>query len=447
LENHDRCNKDRTATNSLTGAMKGGMDKPNLRDAFERFEKAVGHIEESVPNLNLEQVITALTARDALNLALSDKVQDPTEYVVSINELDEKLKKHFDLIVKFDELTNLRSLLNPLPEAWWWILESPKKSIWDRFDWLWGALTIPWLAVNLALIADVSSRFLTGTPDTISTFAIVFQSILAALAAGGALTKIGQELVDGIFNNLKIPKHFWHETKLISAIILSISLIALRTSLPSIALFYNNRGFESFKIGRIDDAKQDFIQAIRLNPNFMEANYNLGQIYERLQDSDSALTKYKIAAELGSVRAYSVIGRLYNLKKDYPLAVYFLLKGKGLLEGSSKGSSIDRDIDTKYAILRNLGWARLEQERYSEAKTHLKDAIKLLPERVSAHCLMAQVLEKQKQKENAKLFWNNCLKYSSKLPIDGYSIELDNWIGLANQSLDSKPSSTSSKTK
>lgn len=150
---------------------------------------------------------------------------------------------------------------------------------------------------------------------------------------------------------------------------------------------------------------------------------------------------------MGSVRAYSVIGRLYNLKKDYPLAIYFLLRGKGLLEGSSKGSSIDKDVDTKYAILRNLGWARLEQERYSEAQAYLKDAIKLLPERVSAHCLMAQVLEKQKQKGNAKPFWKDCLKYSSKLPIDGYSIELDSWIGLANQSLDSKPSSTSSKTK
>ena len=423
------------------------MDKPNLDDAFERFKKAVCHIEESAPNLVLEQIITALTARDAVNIALSDKAQDPTEYLVSTNKLDERLKKHFDLILKFDELTNLRSLLNPLPEAWWWIFESPKKSIWNRFDWLWGALTIPWLAVNLALIADISSRFLTGTPDTISTFAVVFQSILAALAAGGALTKTGQELVDGIFNNLKIPKRFWHETKLISAIVLSISLIALRTSLPSIALFYNKRGFESFRIGRIDDAKQDFTQAIRLNPNFMEANYNLGQIYERLQDSDNALTKYKIAAELGSVKAYSVIGRLYNLKKDYPLAIYFLLRGKGLLEVSSKGSSIDKDVDTKYAILRNLGWARLEQERYSESQAYLKDAIKLLPERVSAHCLMAQVLEKQKQKGNAKPFWKDCLKYSSKLPIDGYSIELDSWIGLANQALDSKSSSTSNKTK
>ncbi len=422
------------------------MDKPKLDDAFKRYEQAIKQLEESVTNLNVEQIVAVLTSRDAVEAALSDKSQDSTKYLISINELDKKLKEYLNLISKFNELADFRSLLNPSVEAGWWAIETPAKNLWDRFDWLWGALTIPWLGVNLALIADISSRFLTGSPDSISTFAIVFQSILAALATGGALTKTGQELIDGIFSSFKIPKHSWHEVKLFSAIILSLALITFRTSLPSVAIFYNKRGFESFSNGRLDEAKQDFIQAIRLNPNYMEANYNLGQIYERLQDSDNALIKYKNAAELGSARAYSVIGRIYNQKKDYSLAVYFLLRGKNLLEGSPRGSTIDKDVDTRYAILRNLGWARLEQGRYLEAQVYLKDSIQLLPERVSAHCLMAQVLEKQKQKEKAKSFWKDCLKYSSEINIDVYSIELDSWIGLAKQALDSKASSTSSKT-
>lgn len=94
------------------------MDTPNLVDAFERFEKAINHIEASAPNLDLDQIITVLTARDAVNIALSDKTQDPTKYVARISKLDERLKKHFDLILKFGELTNLRSLLNPPSEAW-----------------------------------------------------------------------------------------------------------------------------------------------------------------------------------------------------------------------------------------------------------------------------------------------------------------------------------------
>jgi tetratricopeptide (TPR) repeat protein len=413
------------------------MDEPNIDDAFKRYEQAAQLFEGSVSNLSLEQIIDILVARDILNTALSDKTQDSTKYLLRINELDKKLKKHFYLIPKTDVMMDMRALVNPSSSAWWWFLETPSKNFLDRFDWLWGTLTIPWLAVNLALIADISSRFLTGTPDSISTFAIVFQSILAALATGGTLTKTGQELVTGIFGSLKIPESFWHEAKLISAIILSISLIYFRASLPSIALFYNKRGFESFSLGRISDAKKDFIQAIRLNPNFMEASYNLGQTYERLQDSDNALTNYKNAAELGSVRAYSVIGRIYNLKKDYSLAVYFLLRGKSLLKGDLQKSSVDKDVDTEYAILRNLGWARLEQERYSESKTYLEEAIKLIPDRASAHCLMAQVIEKkQSQKESAKIFWRSCLKYSSKISIDGYSVELDTWTNLARKSLD-----------
>lgn len=422
------------------------MDKPKLDDAFKRYEQAIKQLEEPVTNLNVEQIIAVLTSRDTVDAALSDKSQDSTKYLISINELDKKLKKYLNLISEFNELADFRSLLNPSVEAWWWAIETPQKNLWDRFDWLWGALTIPWLGVNLALIADISSRFLTGSPDTISTFAIVFQSILAALATGGALTKTGQELIDGIFNSFKIPKHSWHEVKLGSAILLSLALITFRTSLPSIAIFYNKRGFESFSNGRLEDAKQDFMQAIKLNPNYMEVNYNLGQIHERLQDYDNALIKYKNAAGLGSSRAYSVIGRIYNQKKDYSLAVYFLLRGKSLLEGSPRGSTIDKDVDTRYSILRNLGWARLEQERYLEAQVYLKDAIKLLPERGSAHCLMAQVLEKQQQKGKAKSFWKDCLEYSSKIHIEAYSIELDSWVGLAKQALDSKAPSKSSKT-
>jgi tetratricopeptide (TPR) repeat protein len=332
------------------------MDKPNIDNAFKRYEQAVKLLEESVSNLNIEQIIDILVARDMLNTALLDKDQDSTKYLLRTNELDKKLKKHFDLIPKTEVMKDIRTLANPSSDAWWWFFETPRHNFLDRFDWLWGTLTIPWLAVNLALIADISSRFLTGTPDSISTFAIVFQSILAALATGGTLTKTGQELVTGIFSSLKISENFWHEAKLISAIILSISLIYFRASLPSIAFFYNKRGFDSFSLGRVGDAKQDFIQAIRLNSNFMEASYNLGQTYERLQDSDNALTNYKNAAELGSVRAYSVIGRIYNLKKDYPLAVYFLLRGKSLLKGDLQKSSVDKDVDTEYAILRNLGW-------------------------------------------------------------------------------------------
>jgi tetratricopeptide (TPR) repeat protein len=361
--------------------------------------------------------------------------------LVEISKLDKILKKHSNLASKFGNLADVRKLLNPSEKSWWWSIESNATSFWDRFDWLWGALTIPWLAVNLSLIVDISSRFLTGTPDTISTFAIVFQSVLAALATGGALTKAGQDLVNGVFGNLKIPKRFWHEAKFCLALILSIFLILFRIYLPSVAIFYNKRGFENFNIGRLDNAKQDFVQAIRLDSNFMEAHYNLGQIYERLQDTDNALKEYKTAAELGSVRAHVVIGRIYNLKKDYSLAAYFILRGKSILDTRLNGSSIDRDIDTQYAIFRNLGWSRLEQRRYFEAQASLEDAIKLVPSRSTGYCLMAQVYKKNDQAKNqaekAKYFWGECLKYSLLMTQDTISIELDEWIGMAKKELNS----------
>jgi tetratricopeptide (TPR) repeat protein len=96
----------------------------------------------------------------------------------------------------------------------------------------------------------------------------------------------------------------------------------------------------------------------------------------------------------------------------------------------------------------HLGWARLEQEQYLESKTYLEEAIKLIPDRASAHCLIAQIIEKkQSQKESANLFWRSCLKYSSKTSIDGYSVELDMWTNMARKALGINVLSTPINTK
>lgn len=244
--------------------------------------------------------------------------------------------------------------------------------------------------------------------------------------------------MDGILSNLKIPKRFWQEAKLGSAILFSLSLLVFRASLGSIAISYNNQGFENFKNGRLDSAKQDFMRALKLNPEYMQATYNLGQVYESSQDIDNALTHYKIAAEAGSSRAYSTIGRLYNLKGDYPSAVLFLIKGKRLIEQPITKSKIDIDIDTRYAIFRNLGWARLKQARYFDAERYLQQAIQLIPDRGTAYCLLAQVLEGQQQQGKALIVWEKCRDYVAKLPPDQVAPEVDTWVGLAEQRLNSQ---------
>jgi tetratricopeptide (TPR) repeat protein len=91
------------------------------------------------------------------------------------------------------------------------------------------------------------------------------------------------------------------------------------------------------------------------------------------------------------------------------------------------------DKKKQATILAYQGWIQLEQARYSDAETQLRNAISLNNELASAHCLLAQVSEKQKKQDDAKKSWEQCLQYASQ-----YNENENQWISLAIQGLNSK---------
>ena len=91
------------------------------------------------------------------------------------------------------------------------------------------------------------------------------------------------------------------------------------------------------------------------------------------------------------------------------------------------------DNNKQATMLAYQGWIQLEQARYSDAETQLQNAISLNNELASAHCLLAQVYEKQKKQDDAKDSWEQCLQYASQ-----YNENENKWISLAIQGLNSK---------
>jgi uncharacterized protein HemY len=66
-------------------------------------------------------------------------------------------------------------------------------------------------------------------------------------------------------------------------------------------------------------------------------------------------------------------------------------------------------------LYKSLGWAKLEQKNYDEAKTYLEKARTLYP-RADTYCLLAQVQEKRGATQDARLSWEACLLAESSLP-------------------------------
>ncbi|MDJ0598592.1 MAG: tetratricopeptide repeat protein [Crocosphaera sp.] len=206
---------------------------------------------------------------------------------------------------------------------------------------------------------------------------------------------------------------------------LILGFLGLRLSFSTVSTWYMNWGWEHYKKGDLSRAKENYQRALSLNSNNIEINFRLGLLYENLQQFKSAETQYLLAMQGGNQTAINNLARLYILNKNNAAAVSLINNARARFDTFS--------LDTEYALLKNLGWARFNQEAYDEARFHLDQAFNLLPKtssdnqnRADIYCLLAQVQEKQG--EDAMENWNQCnAKANSIYP------EEDQWRRLAQQ--------------
>jgi len=206
---------------------------------------------------------------------------------------------------------------------------------------------------------------------------------------------------------------------------LIIGAIPIILTSESLAIFLNNRALEIYYAGHRQTALQVYDLALLIKPGYPQALYTKGRIYEDLQDFDNAYNNYEAAKDKKFHQAYSELARLEILDRKYHRAVEILSEGLEL-------PLTDRD---KYAMLKNLGWARLELARqgkviYAQAEVPLRKAIALQEESGSPHCLLAQVFEGKALKSESLVEWRKCLDFGSP-----YHPDERNWIKDARQRL------------
>ena len=426
--------------------------KSQLDSLLESYDNALKYLEETIKEFSsvqskqllLEKILAVLITRDALQKEL-ETAEFSTGNLLIISELDSKLRANIKKLshnqkvsreVRRYILTQLEDICqvsNPPLKSWWWFPKIPIHG-WDRLDFAWDTLTFIWLVSIFSLFTDIASRFLSGGTGLgiYGSFAVICQSILA-LAGGGALTKTGQKVVEGTLKQWGVPKHWWQETKFGAASLLLLFFIGFRLSLPKIARIYNNEGRKDYKNGQLNSAESKFKRAIELDPNHKVAHYNLGELYEDLQDFKQAQTQYGLAVQSGFPPANNNLARLYLISEKVPVstAVNLLLKGIYQLENEPRFSQI-RQRQIQYSLFKNLGWARLKQERYEEAKHTLETAINIEAENASAYCLLSQALEKlDSNQEILKEVLDNCIKY----PINPHNPEEDELVYQAQQTI------------
>ncbi|HEY9830009.1 MAG TPA: hypothetical protein V6D26_05480, partial [Stenomitos sp.] len=236
----------------------------SLDHVIELYATNLTALEESAPNASCEQILKVLVARDAVRTGLNVEEKEVIkECLMTLFELDSRLKKQEEVIVQGVNLADWRTSLNPPPDAWWWYFPPPLHQ-WDRYDWLWSTLAVTCTTASFSLLTDIAPRFWAGGPSTVGAFAVIGPSVLSLLAGGGALTQAGRTAIEHLLGTFKIPKHFWQEVSCGASLFVLLSLVGFRLSLPQIAVWYNHRGeqlqypkpTEPLKLNQLASAEQ-----------------------------------------------------------------------------------------------------------------------------------------------------------------------------------------------
>jgi Tfp pilus assembly protein PilF len=415
--------------------------EPQLGNSLERYNTGLGFLKKESPP-SKEQILEVLLARDALQSALVEQGKLGSTNWDSVNKLDEQLRALAGKVYQVTDLPHWRTLVKDKDkeEAWWWFLPVTKQE--GNKDWLLNALSVTFLTISLGLLTNLGPRFWGGGLDVFSSVGIVGQSVLTLLAAGGVLTKTGQEGIERALTRWKLPKQDWQRYVCGVSFGLMVAPIGVYLLLPKIADYYTQQGKQDYKAGQWVNAKRNLERAIQVHPDQAEAHLQMGILHEDVQELDKAKSEYRIAMQAGNAEAFTNLARLSILDKDNKVnAIISLLHQAEVMVQTQDKKELTKEFE--YALQKNLGWVRLDQNRYADAEAKLLQAQKLMPEKAAAHCLLAQVLNKQnepskptlEQEIDAKV-WGKVLNKSSNSP---QKKELQEWKACQKHAKSSVP--------
>ena len=262
-------------------------------------------------------------------------------------------------------------------------------------------------AIAISLAIDVLRRFLGGDSSWSDIFSGILQAVLIALVIIAAVLTVILLLRPtrpfmkkaarlGVINE---PRKARRAVALTG--IACVMAFGLWLSLPAFAPHYNERGakFQYSEPPDLSRARESYQQAVRLQPSYAPAHYNLATTYEDLQP-DRAIEEYLLAIRYDSqiYPAYNNLARLYILRgkdSDYEQALNIL---------NQAWETSPQEPSVQYSLYKNMGWANYAhhaQPNYLKAEKDLRMAISLQKDKAAAHCLLAYVLTKLGKAEAA----------------------------------------------
>ncbi|WP_341531451.1 protein kinase (plasmid) [Nostoc sp. UHCC 0302] len=171
---------------------------------------------------------------------------------------------------------------------------------------------------------------------------------------------------------------------------------------------YNNLAIACQQLHDFNCVNNTYKIIFELKPNKWESHYGLGYFYDGQGKYNLAEEQYEIAIKSSdkAIFAVAALARLKNRKGDYNAASTLALKG--LQKTNNK--------ELQASLYKDLGWAKLMQNKLTEAQVYLEKATNLDSERTDAYCLLSQVEEALGKLNYARAYIDACILTKSSLP-------------------------------
>ncbi|MEO1095456.1 MAG: tetratricopeptide repeat protein [Cyanobacteria bacterium J06638_28] len=402
----------------------------DLATALQEYAQTIAALEKRA---DVSTVLAVLRARDQAESARAATASPATDLLIQLITLDERLLDQTKLIHAAVDLASWQQSLNPPETAWWWFLAKPI-DVRDRYDWLWSALNVTALTASASIVVDICGRFLTaGAPGVFGSFAVISQGVLTLATAGGVLTDSGRQLIEQMLDNSGIGRHWWQETKLGLSLALLAALTGFHAALPWLSEQTAMQGQTLAAEGNFRAAEAAYQRATNLDTSNAQAYHGLGQLYADWNRDNDAQEQLLLAVKEGYLPAFNSLATVYLENAESSDAVEILTAALNSIDDTPETQPVRAEL------LSSLGWARIQQERYVEAESVLKESITLQQDSSSQsiaatsaqpYCLLFQAAQQLAETSTAVQAAETCTSRANTL-----NAQEDRWAHEAREYL------------
>ena len=383
--------------------------------AYHQYVERLQDIgDETNEQIDDRSILSSLQNRDIIQSfidkseACSSSINNiSAQLLINLSEDDVAFGNWHRQLLEVKAFENWRKTLNPPTHHWWWYPDAEKES--EQAAWRLSGATIALLTICVALARDISARFLTGAPGIGSSIGAVAPAAIALFATGGALTKVGSQLIDKVLSKRwKSPLERSQAKAKLALLLTVIFGLCHLLGLPLAALHFHSAGRQHYEADRLTNAQSSFQRALQLNPNLLRSNHGLALTYEDTREFDKAKAEYAKAAAGGYLSSVNNLARLLIMQEeDYESAEVLLDKAIG-----DAGPNISENPGLEYGLQKNLGWAWVGLEEWKDAEGALIKANRIVEEidraQPDSYCLLAKVNEALGDSESAESNWRKC---------------------------------------